>query len=115
MTQQEATIRGLCQSLHSFANSEDRWNRRKSTGLNDDQLRLAIAEEFGIAGGAASEALWYSYQGGANPKFILEQWPDMPSDAKEIVIHGKELLFLVRQILDIPDRSGQMQLFDGAI
>ena len=115
MNQQEATIRGLYRSLHSFSNAEDRWNKRKSTGLNDDQLRFSIAEEFGIAGGAASEALWYSYQGGANPNFTLEQWPDMPPDAKEIVIHGKELLFLVRQILNIPDRSGQMQLFDGAL
>jgi len=115
MTRQEALNKGLYYSLHSFSNAEQRWQSRKSRGLGNNELTLAIAEEFGIAGGAAINGLWYSYQGGTNPQFILEQWPDMPQDQKDIVIHGKELVFSVRQILNIPDLSGQMQLFDGAL
>jgi hypothetical protein len=53
MNQQEALIRALHNSLHSVSDAEERWRHRRRTGLNDEQLRFAIAAEYGIAGGAA--------------------------------------------------------------
>lgn len=111
MTRKEAINKGLYGSLHSFSDAQIRWEQRLSRGLNDGELRYAIAEEFGIEGGAAICGLWYSYKGGSNPRYILERWPDMPNDYKQVILQGRELLFSVRQLLSIPDHSQQLSLF----
>jgi len=115
MTKQEAITKGLYYSLHSFSDAKSRWQQRRDLGLGDAELQLAIAYEFGIEGSAAMSGLWYSYKGGQNPKFILEQWPDMPFDQKQIVMHGRQLINSVRQLLNISDKSGQLSLFEGIV
>jgi hypothetical protein len=113
MTRQEAINRAIYYSLHSFSESDIRWQQRRSRKMTDDELRLAISEELGIAGGAAMAGLWYDYKGGCNPTIVLQKWPGMPPEQKPIIISGKALIASVRQILNIPEPSGQLSLFAG--
>jgi hypothetical protein len=111
MTRQDAIDQALFYSLHSFSQAQTRWQQRRDRGLDDNELQLAVAEEFGIEGGAALYGLWYSYKGGKNPKFTLERWPGMPDDFTPLIIHGTKLVLAVRQLLSIPDHSQQLSLF----
>lgn len=115
MTTEEAINIAIYRVLHSFSEAQQRWNQRRNRKMTDEELRLVISEEFGIAGGAAMAGLWYEYKGGRNPTIVLERWPGMLEDQPPIVFSGKTLLAYVRQILNIPEPSGQLSLFAGGV
>ncbi len=95
---------GLFRALHSVENARHRWDKRRHTGLTDEGLRGAIAEEFGIQGGQSGpDRVSISYTGGSNPRF----WYDVNFN-KPPTLHGRRLLDAVREIMDIrmPRRQG---------
>ena len=88
---------GLFSALHSVENAKRRWDRRRRSGLTDQGLREAIAEEFGIQGGQSGPGrASISYSGGSNPRF----WYDVTYN-KPPTLHGRRLLDAVREIMDI--------------
>lgn len=91
----------LFRALHSFANAEGRWARRVegASGMTDDELRYAIAAEFGEHGGCAGPGITYAdFRGGKNPRITLGRHDDPDQET----LSGKALLSRVRKLLNIP-------------
>ena len=64
---------------------------------SDRELEAAIAYEFGIWGGA-THPFSHTHKGGKHPKFWLgDDWID-----EKPTYQGRELIDLVRKLLDIP-------------
>ena len=90
-------IQCLFSSLYSFSGAKERWNTRREKGLTDRELEAAIADEFGIWGGA-THPFSHTHKGGKHPKFWLgDDWID-----EKPTYQGRELIDLVRKLLDIP-------------
>ncbi len=87
----------LLRSLHQVEKADNRWRKNQKRGLTDAELKEAIAYEFGISGGG-SYPEWYSYQGGADPKF----WLDSIGGKGKATLRGQPLLERVRELLKIP-------------
>lgn len=96
-------------ATRQHAGAAQRWNAARETGLTDEQLRDAIAREFGIEGGqGAPRTRYIHFKGGKNPTL----WIGHPGDAK-LVLKGKRLLAAVRDTLQIPksvERPGQQTI-----
>jgi hypothetical protein len=87
----------LFRSLHQIERADMRWSNHCKRGLTDAELKEAIAYEYGISGGG-SHPEWYSYEGGADPKF----WLDSIAACGKPTLRGKLLLERVREVLAIP-------------
>ena len=87
----------LFRSLHQVERADKRWSKHQKRGLTDAELKEAIAYEFGISGGG-SYPEWYSYQGGADPKF----WLDSIAVCGKATLRGQPLLERVRELLKLP-------------
>ncbi|MCG9892583.1 MAG: hypothetical protein MH252_16115 [Thermosynechococcaceae cyanobacterium MS004] len=87
----------LLRSLHQVERADKRWSRHQTCGLTDAELKDVIADEYGISGGG-SHPEWYSYQGGADPKF----WLDSITTHGKPTLRGQPLLDRVRELLKIP-------------
>jgi N12 class adenine-specific DNA methylase len=93
----------LHHALHHVANAAERWAELQEAGATDEQLRAAIAREFGIDAGFSGpgEPGWRS-KGGTNPRFWLGSGDGKPT------LKGTELLRAVRRLLHIglPTKGG---------
>lgn len=89
----------LLSALHSYIDAEQRWDKWRKRGLNDAEIKQAIAYEFGIFGGA-SHPEWHCYAGEKNPRFWLSI-----SHAGKPTLSGKALIKQVRYLLKIPYRN----------
>jgi hypothetical protein len=90
----------LRKALNSTVGAAERWQRRWTTGLSDEDLKSAICQEFGIWGG--SDGLSYgSGEKGDRPKF----WDYNAGPNKKPTLEGKELVDTVRRLLAIPQAA----------
>jgi hypothetical protein len=87
----------LLRSLHQVERADKRWLKHQKRGLTDVELKEAIADEYDISGGG-SHPEWYSYEGGADPKF----WLDSITACGKPTLRGQPLLERVRELLAIP-------------
>lgn len=96
----DAIKAGLHRALHTFQDAKGKWSERRSVGLTDDELKKAIASEFGIAGGSSGPGRTpISYKGGADPAF----WYNAHGGSREKpTLRGAALLRVAREVLDIP-------------
>lgn len=95
---EEEIVGAFMRASHSMADAENRWNRRRERGLADNELKEAIAYEFGAHGASSGPRLRsIMYKGGNSP--VLEIEKSLPIGK---VIKGKELLTLARNTLNIP-------------
>ncbi len=91
--------RGLWRALHCQAGSMERWDLRRLRGLDDFNLKRAVAQEFGVyAGLAGPDIESIAWRGGGDPAFW---WGERGLDTPP-TLRGGELLKRVREILDIP-------------
>jgi hypothetical protein len=84
----------LINSLHSTSGARERWERRRSMNLTDKQLKVEIASEWGLGGGATYPAT-HCYQGGSNPRL----WVGNISPIGNPTFSGQPLIDLVRSLL----------------
>lgn len=79
----------------------DRWADRINSGLNDRDLKKAIASEWTDADyEAASDACHFAVKGGNDPKFWLAPVRDVRvSITNKPTLHGTKLLAKVREVL----------------
>ena len=87
----------LFDALHGFAEAKGRWDSRRKRGMTDEELKLAISEEFGISGGSSMHG-GHSQSGGKNPRF----WDVNVPLQKKPTLQGKALINKVRDLMKIP-------------
>ena len=90
----------LAHALHMVSGAGARWATRRVAGLTDDQLRGAIAEEFGIYQGASGwrGPTWGAF-GGEKPALYLGEWSHVRKGPK---LEGAALIDATRRLLSIP-------------
>jgi hypothetical protein len=109
----------LIQTSHMVVAAADRWDKLRKTGATDEELKAALASEFGLGGGggvpgeSGIQSVWGS--GGKNPKLTLS-WPTGETQTlkapgfkafetpvtRDEVIQGNKLIQLARRALKIP-------------
>lgn len=91
----------LDRALHMTSGARERWAERRASGLDDDALRAAIAEEFGICTGASGfsgNPGWTAF-GNDKPALYLGGWSHIRQGPK---LEGAALLDAARRLMQIP-------------
>lgn len=91
----------VIRAIHTFANSDKRWERRRKTGLGDAELTEALRDELGIVGGGSLPqpySQYFFWHKGSPPTVILQDnsWNDLAT------ISGMQLVNYVRELGQIP-------------
>jgi len=102
-------------AMHSIEGARGRWAQRRARGLDDAELRAAIVEEFGIAGGfswpqgGGGADIYVDVTGGLRPRLAWRGFDRPPppwrgewDPTPDRIIQGAELLALVRRVLEVP-------------
>lgn len=84
--------KSLYGALHMVSGGGERFAALRATGATDQQMKEAIAREFGLWGSGSGMG---EYKGGQNPQW----WPDGRTRSKPI--QGKALIQAARRVLDI--------------
>mgnify|MGYP001251448964 CR=1 FL=1 len=95
----------LRRALHSFADAAERWNQRRATGMTDEQLWGAIAEELGIFGGIGGRG-WREviHRGGDDPAVWIDHDEEGLGHSRKPgrpQLRGHALLVSTRRLLGI--------------
>lgn len=90
----------LRRALLSSSGASERWD--KTPKIDDETLRVRIAEEFGIQGGFNKAGLGINYHGGSNPRVIIEVGGEPP-----FILMGRDLLTAARETLGL-SRPGEL-------
>lgn len=99
-------------AAHSMSGCDERWEKRRATGLTDTELREALAYEFGIAGGRPFpreypewEALSIWYTGGENPNVRWRRFGENDADGTpiETKLAGRALIAAARVALVVAE------------
>ena len=94
----EEAVRG---SLNTMSGSEARWEKLKASGASDQELREAIAYEFGDQGGFLSAVGMTEYKGGKNPSVTMRY----SGTTEKTTVTGKALVDMVRSMMEIPQKG----------
>lgn len=84
----------LRQSLH-----DEMYAGYQATGITDSELRQVLSRDWGLGGGSAGPNMTEVYRkGGSDPSF----WYNKYRDSGKPTLRGKELIDLVRDVLELP-------------
>ena len=90
----DPVVMAIRQATHSIENSVARWEARRTTGLSDYGLKVALGEEFGTQGGFMINGLDAGYKGGRNPSLSITR-------PVKLELKGATLVARVREALGI--------------
>lgn len=89
----------LHRARHSMSRANERWEARRASGLDDADLREAIAKEFGEWTGGSHGPGWLVTTG---PKLWSGNAGDGQGRRRKPDLQGKALVAAVRELLGIP-------------
>lgn len=94
-------------ACHSFMHAEERWVKRRESGVTDAELLVDLNQELGLGGGVYMKGQpKVEWNGGKCPYVVVVADYGQP----EYMIDGQDLLSRVRRVLNIgyPAPAGQL-------
>ncbi len=95
--EEDKIVAALAATLALSEGATDRWAERSKNPMADKELKVVIAEEFGLVGNFTLEGGGkVHFEGGAEPKFWLNVEP-----TEQPTLSGRDLVKMVRRIIGI--------------
>lgn len=88
---------GVWIACHSFAGAEERWEKLRSRGATNAEIRVQLEYELGECGGSSGTGYSVSYK-----KSGLKLWAESAHHAGKPTLAGAALVGKVREVLGIP-------------
>lgn len=96
----------LLSAIASYSDADMRWSRIARNGATDEQIKSQLGFELGSQGGGSGpDMATYSYKGGENPQV----WHGTSAARGKPTFSGKALVNKVRELLSIPQPSGEVK------
>ena len=106
------TKEAFIRAVHSYSGSKERWQQRKETGLNDEELYEALRYALGTEGGSSGSDMISIHYSSSNLRIWASWECCYPIEKKDLICEGKKTVAMARELLGISDPNlDQLSMF----